>query len=407
MISSGAYSSPESVQLVGSLEMPTQYSPKQFLRQVPNALLRTFFERRGELADVNWDELEEMDADPIFEAWQALPEGSRNDVERWFRSIADLASTEGLQTLIEEGQFHEVDLMAALGSLKGLHEKAFWVYLNYEKVFTSAGRLNRADHLNGRYWKRRLLPAKKPDISHPTRELLADAISRFYREQQGRGEHCTVEVYLRREKIHYFFAYPADYADTVIVYNERGSFQRQLQKGAFEVIFAYNEGSGALDLFVQGDKKVRREMETLFSRLILKEELRAEDPTANPFELNGLRSPDFDFPTDPADGIQDVRVKSLRLSLVGPGFGRITFESDARTKRGDIHELMDKALNHQRLAAETLNVTQVTMQVTFARDGRPKTITFQISYPDGCNLKDRPEHLKIKEYLKRWGIARE
>ena len=48
-----------------------------------------------------------------------------------------------------------------------------------------------------------------------------------------------------------------------------------------------------------------------------------------------------------------------------------------------------------------------TIQVTFATSGRPKTITFQISYPDSCNLKDKPEHLKIKECLKRWGIARE
>jgi hypothetical protein len=291
--------------------------------------------------------------------------------------------------------------------LKGLHEKAFWVHLNQEKIFTSAGRLNRADHLNGRYWKRRLLPAKKPDISHPTRELLADAISKYYREQQGRGEHCTVEVYLRREKIHYFFAFPADYADTVIIYTDAGSLKRQLQKAAFEVIFAYNEGSGTLDLFVQGDKKIRREMEAIFCRLILKEELPAEEPDASPFELNGLGSRDFDFPTDPEDGVQEVRVKALRLSIVGPGFGRITFESDARTKHGDIYELMDKALNHQRLSSETVNVTQATIQVTFATLGRPKTITFQISYPDSCNLKDKPEHLKIKDYLKRWGIARE
>jgi hypothetical protein len=147
-------------------------------------------------------------------------------------------------------------------------------------------------------------------------------------------------------------------------------------------------------------------MEAIFSRLILKEELPSEEPDA-PFELNGLRSRDFDYPTDPADGILEVSVKSLRLSFVGPGFGHITLESDARTKRGDIYDLMDKSLNQQRLNSETVNVTRATMQVTFAAPGRPKTITFQISYPDGCNLKDRPEHLKIKDYLKRWGIARE
>jgi len=349
--------------------MSAHYSPRQFIRQVPNTLLKAFFDRRGELADLPWNQLGEMDADPVFEAWQALPEASRNDVERWFRAIADLATTQGPQTLIEEGQFHGVDLTVLLGPLKGLHARVFWVYLNHVKIFTSAGRLNRADQLNGRYWKRRILAAKKPDISHPTRELLAGAISQYYRDQQGRGEHCTVEVYLRRETIHYFFAYPADYADTVIIYTDTGSLRRQLQKAAFEVIFAYNEVSGALDLFVEGDKKTRREMEALFSGLILKEELPPEEPDANPFELNGLRCREFNFPTDPEDGIQEVRVKSLRLSLVGPGFGRIALESDARTKRGDIYELMDKALNHQRLNSETMNVTQATIQVTFATSG--------------------------------------
>ena len=387
--------------------MIAQYSPKHFLRQVPNTLLKTFFDRRGELLEVKWDQLREMDADPVFEAWQALPEANRNDVERWFREISDLATPEGLQTVIEEGQFHGIDLTIPLDQLKGLHEKAFWVYLNHEMVIILAGRLNRADHLNGRYWRRRTdLPTKKPDLSHPTRDLLGDEISQYYREHQGRGEHCKVEVYLRREKIHYFVAYPADYADMVIIYSNAGSFKRQLQKAAFEVIFAYDEGTGTLDLFVQGDKEVRRHMEALFARLILKEELPEKEPDGNPFELDGLRNRHFDFPTNPEDRIQEVRVKSLRLSLVGSSLGSITFASDARKRRGNIYDLIDKALDH-RMNSDALKITQATMQVTFATSGKPKTISFQIASPDRCNLKDKPEHLKIKECLKRWGIARE
>jgi hypothetical protein len=387
--------------------MAGHYSPKQFIRQVPNAQLRTFFERRGELTDFGWDELKEMDADPVFEAWQALPEASRNDVERWFRAIADLATAEGVQTLIEEGQFHQVDLTVPFGDLKGQHEKAFWVYLNHEKVFVSAGRLNRADHLNGRYWRRRNLPAIKPDITHPTRDLMAAAISKFYRDNQGRGEHCRVEVFLRRENLHYFFAYPADYANTVVIYDDEGSLAWQLQKAAFEVIFAYNEASGSLDVFVQGDKTIRRALEEIFANLVLKIELPAEDPAAKPFELNGLRSREFDFPTDPEDNIKSVRVKSLRLSVVGPGFGRITLESEARTKRGDVYDLMERALDHKRLSTEMVVVTKVTLQVAFGAAGRDRVVTFEIASPDSCNLKDKPDHLKIKEYLKRWGIARD
>ncbi len=123
--------------------------------------------------------------------------------------------------------------------------------------------------------------------------------------------------------------------------------------------------------------------------------------------MNGLRSRDFDFPTDPEDSIQEVRVKALRLSIVGPGFGRITFESDARRKRGDIYDLMEKSLNKVRMDAEAINVTRAVMDVIYATGGKPKTENFYISYPDTCSLKDTPEHLKIQEYLRRWGIASE
>ena len=210
---------------------------------------------------------------------------------------------------------------------------------------------------------------------------------------------------MRRSTI--FFAYPADYADTVIIYDDVGDLQRQLQQAAFEVIFAYNESSGTLDLFVQGDKNLRRDIEEIFARVILKEKLPTEIAERQPYELDGLRSRDFDFPTDPEDAIQEVRVKALRLSVRGPGFGRITFESDARRKRGDIYDLMEKSLNHVRMDAEAINVTRVVLDVTYVAGGKPKTENFYIACPDTCSLKDTPEHLKLKEYLQRWGIANE
>ena len=101
--------------------------------------------------------------------------------------------------------------------------KDVWVYLNHPRVFLSSDRLNQADHLSVRYWRRRIdLPAKKADLSHPTRDLLRQEISKYFDDKQGRGRDCTVEVYLRREKIHYFFCYPSDYAETALVYDDQG-----------------------------------------------------------------------------------------------------------------------------------------------------------------------------------------
>lgn len=97
----------------------------------------------------------------------------------------------------------------------------------------------------------------------------------------------------------------------------------------------------------------------------------------------------------------------MRLSIVGPGFGRIIFESDSWRKRGNIHDLIERYLNQEEAAKVTMSVTQVEMQVTFATVDGLNPVTFRISHPDRCSLKDEPEHLTIKEYLRRWGIAPE
>lgn len=345
--------------------------------------------------------------DPIYDAWHALPAASRADAERWFRAVWALASKDGLKTVIDEGHFHQLSLKGPLDQLDGIHEKIFWVYLNHELVFVSAGLLNQADHLNTRYWRlRNDLPAKKPDISDPTRELLGQEISKYFEDHQGRGGYCTVEVYERRKTIQYFFVYPSDYADTALVYDDDGAMERQLQKAAFQVIFAYNEVTGALDVFVQGDKHLRHDLEEIFCRLILKEKLPARGPR-QPYNLAPLRSSTFEFPTNPEDNITETRVKALRLSVASPGLGRITLEGDERKKRGSVYNLMQKYLNQDRLASGAVSVTQALLEVTFRTDDGEKKIRFRITHPDSCTLRDDPEHLIIKEYLQRWGIATE
>ena len=69
--------------------------------------------------------------------------------------------------------------------------------------------------------------------------------------------------------------------------------------------------------------------------------------------------------------------------------------------------MMEKSLNHVRLHAESITVSRAVFDVIYATAGKSKTENFYISHPDTCNLKDTPEHLKLKEYLLRWGIANE
>ncbi len=387
--------------------MPEHYSQKRLFMKVPNRLLQTFFERRGELLSIPWDSLGETDADPIFEAWQVLPAAQRDEADRTFRLIWELATPTGLRTIVEEGQYWQVDLRTWLGELKKPHAKVLWVYLNHENIFRSASRLNRADRLNHHYWRTRPgLPAKKPETSHPTRDLLAAEISTYFWDRQGRGEHCKVHVYLRRATIHYFFCYPANYIDAPLLYTETGELEQPSQKPAFEVIFAYHEDTGELQVFVEGDKEVLHDLQEIFCRLVLNEKL----PEASPrqaYNLTPLLSRAFEFPTNPEDRITGIRVRLLRLSVARPGFGRITLEADERRKRGDVYDLVEKFLNQERLARSFVFVSQIEIEVTFQMEDGEKPVRFRITYPDICSLGDDPEHLIIRGYLGPWGLLNE
>ena len=391
--------------------MANDYAPKQFLRQAENGLLEQYFAQRKEQVDVPWDELPETDSDTIYEAWQQLPEASVIGIDEDFRNIAQLASGEGIRTLIEEGHFHKVELAPSLDARDGFVNKAFWVFLNQRRVFDVALILDRSDHLNGRYWRmRKDMPKKAPDLSPDAIDELARSLSAYYREKQGRGRHCHVDKYLRADRKHYFFAYPQDYADTFIGYDDKGAFERKRQNPAFEVIFVYDPIDGELDLFAQGGKDIKQDLQEVFARTILHEDLGQEDKTSQPYELNGLKKRDFAFPTDPADRIAEVRVKALRLSVIGNGGRQLSFEVPPKGPTREIHDFIENALDAEQLPMAMVNVKSAAIQVRFDTSGGPgrqtKTVSFRVSHPDSCNLKDSPEELLVKQYLKRWEIER-
>ena len=318
---------------------------------------------------------------------------------------------EGTRALIEEGRFHQLDLARDLDRLDGHLNKAFWVFVHHNQVFEVAAWLHRADQLSDRYWrKRKDIPKKQPDVSPGALDELANAISAYYWEHQGRGSPCRAEAYLRAGRYHYVFVYPKDYSDTFIGYDDNGHFERRPQNPAFEVIYVYDPEDGTLELYVRGDKKIVSDLQELFGRAILHEELGQEVRNAVAYELDGLKRRDFSFPTDPADRVQEVKISALKVSLVGNHKKRITFEVDPKGAKDDIHDLIETALHERRLPMSMIRVNSVVIRMVFENtDGRgrpPKALSFRVSHPNSCNLKDSLEELIAKKYLKEWKIER-
>lgn len=390
--------------------MTNGYAPKQFLRQADSTLLKRYFKARGQLGDIDWTNFLAADVDPMYAAMQNLPDSSKEEIDSDFRNIFELANAEGTRTLIEEGRFHKLDLTSDLDAQAGFVNKAFSVFLNHSKVFGVAHLLDRADHLSRRYWrKRKDIPKKKPNLTRGATTKLEQSISAYYRKTQGRGKRCHVDKYLRGGRYHYFFAYPQDYTDTFVGYDKKGRFDRWPQTPAFEVIYIYDPLDGTLELFAQGDKKIKSHLQQIFGRTILHTELGEESAADAPYSLEGLKNRSFAFPTDPADRVAEVRVRELRLTIIGNPLQRITFEATPTGPREEIYDLMQRALDKQRMPLSKVTVKAAVIQMRFdtttGRRGRSvKTITFRVAVPDSCNLKDEPEHLVAKKYLKAWKI---
>ena len=106
--------------------MRIEYNPRKFLLLVPLPMLRQYFDGRGVLGDLLWDDLTEKDYGTVYVAWHALSPRARDTIGADFLDVAGLATTKGIQVIIEEGKFHRKDLVAELAALPSHIEKAFF-----------------------------------------------------------------------------------------------------------------------------------------------------------------------------------------------------------------------------------------------------------------------------------------
>jgi len=388
--------------------MSRNYSPKTFLRQTPNHILREYFHRKDLLKEVDFDKLGDTEIEPIFEAIDNLPEKQRNSIEADFRLINEMACDKGTIVIIEEAKspFHNLNIAATLGEMKNHYERAFWAFLNHPRVFEVAYDLAYMDSL-GSWSSHKVGTGLAPAVGETDKQNLAEGVSEFYKKQ-GRGQRCHVDNYLRQQpERHCYFVYPEDYATTEIGFDDEGKFYHRLRKPAFEVIFVYRPESGILEVSAKGGKKVVEALQEIFCKTIL-----GLDGLPNlekrHFDLSILNDKTLKFVTDPQDGIETVTITMLRLDLPGIGNRRITLEASSSNDKQPVYTLIEKALNKANIPLDKAIIAKAKIQIQFAsREGKKgKSLTFEISNTDRCTLKDDPLDQIIKKYLEKWGFER-
>lgn len=389
--------------------MPTVFSLPSFLRRAPNALLKTFFAAFPAFNDLDWETVSERRVDAVLERYMEMPAADRERVLRIFRRVEMLANSEGSLVLIEAARDCNAEIALQLGAMGSSRERALWTCMNHPRVFESARTLSHIDRLPKRSWEIRKVPAAPEfQATDDMKVELGLRIAAFFQAIQGRGEQCKVDHGSRNGEVEYFFAYPADYADELIGYDDDGQFERKNYHPAFEIVFGYHPADGTLDIYAQGGCAIRDHLARAFSSAVLGIE---QDPEPWPipcFDLELFKNRNLTFPTNPADHISLVRVKAMRLQYHTGHGGKITAEIDGRRREGSVHDVITETFNekHARLADAT--VLSVVMQA-FIRPpaGRERSLVFRLTAPSFCDLEDSPEELKLRRYLREWKVEKD
>ncbi|QNN25105.1 hypothetical protein HED60_23450 [Planctomycetales bacterium ZRK34] len=389
--------------------MAKPFEPRKVLKQISNPLLREFFRRRGELDDVPWDDLTEHKIEAIFEAWQALDEPKKLEVQVILRDVFELADHRGRAVLAEEILCRCPDRAAEFEAQASKADNAMWVYLNVHEAFDEAAMFARADALAaGRYWNRRnSLPKKVIDVDQALCDRLAQALTAYYGPTQMRGRHCHIVHYRRSGGGDYFFAYLDDYPDKHLVFD--GDSDQPIVRAdryAFENVFVYNEGDGSMELYAQGGKKLWEPLQTAFCEAVLDEKIDPADPMRPAYQLDHLLTPDFPLPTDPADGVEEARITLLRIAPPGSG-GYIEIKADLKGNRNDIYRKIERWLK-AGVAVEGARVVKASFLLKFQGNGhgRQPTMPFDVT-PNSSNLKSKPDEQRevADRSLKMWKVV--
>lgn len=187
--------------------MGRHYSTRDFLRQMPNALLARYFQARGVLYVFDFASLKETQPEPLLAALNALPEAQRNPMVAEFREIQGMSDEKGFRAIINEAEFHlgagtdgHKQFVQALAVLPNHFERAMVVFLDHGRYWRGATLFHHADLLPN-WRKRKNFPHGMAAVDPASIRELADLIRHFFHYTEGRGNNCQVEALRRGDRI--------------------------------------------------------------------------------------------------------------------------------------------------------------------------------------------------------------
>ncbi len=380
----------------------------RFIRNTPVPDLRNYFVfREVDFPEsMNWDEETNNVTKPLLRIVNELSDIEqarlRLDAERIDR-MSDEIGQRAILALAPDR-----DLIV---SLENAYARTLWLFINEPDLFRRAEEACFVDHARrGRTWDGFSGP-KELAVSETPENMaaLAEKVRGHFRE----GEKIKVDVFKRvrpgldgeEYELVQVTIYREGLPNSFLVF-EGDELERLVHKPVFEIALTYEPDNGVIEVIAK-EKAGRAELAKIFAETLLEQKISGERIPLRHYDLSGLARP-HDFPTDPEDGIESVVIRMLKLNPMD-GSAFVTIEP--RGESGEtIYEASRRLFSERDPFANDYGVVRARISIRFRSDSvnpRGKTLTFNLSGPNGCDLKGKTEKERLigEKYLVRWGLA--
>ena len=384
-------------------------SVASFIRNTPVSTLRMYFERTAiKLPEVDWAVTAPVVVRKLLYAIEGMPRADRARVENDIDRVAAIADEPGQVALYGVTQDR-----AQLDPLRNASDRALWMFLNEPEAFRHAEEVRFTDdRRRGRMWDGFVCAT---DLTIHRDGAALDAFKHSVREC-FETENVHTDIFDRQRTafdgknfaIVQITVYSEGPTDDFLEF-DGGALIHRPRRPVFEAALTYEPASGVIEV-VAREREKREALVRMLARDLLATDFRQERIPLRQYDLSVLMRP-HTFPTDPADGIDIVRVNQLRLMPIDSVAERLTLEC-RRQSSSTIWDMAREYFHTANPLAGGWIATQAKLTIKFHPDGtsrRGRTLPLTITMPHGCDLKDRTERERMvgNKYLRKWGVLRD
>lgn len=390
--------------------MAAALDPRKAINQIPVPLLiqllQEFDFRQPELVmlvsgDKNVD---------VYESVMRSEPETKRRLLGILRQAFDIADDAGARVMAQDLVAVDSETSRDFQNQPSLIAKAMWFYLSRPGDFERVARFAAADRLaGGRSWKAfQSLPVRDVQFEDGLISRLKKNVSGYYHRTEGRGGQCEVVPYVRGDETDYFFVYMDDHPQSMMVFRDGENQPTTIsERIAYENIFVHERKKGRLQIYARGGRRVVEALAKEFCSAAFGQHTPFTPATTRVYSLNHFLDPALTLQVNPAIGLAQARIRSIRLRGASPG-EVLQYEAGSQYVPDAVPRML-KILRRSQIITNSTRVASVTFEVGLKCPGtdRGRVVSFSVTWPGWCSLLNMPdEDREIGEWcLKAWGVS--